>query len=620
MKKTLIPILAIGAAAFLVLAGCQTAKPVTIGQSMIQTEASGFSPNAEKGHDTIGFNLLFGNEDLVSTWKVEIQGSSGTAKTFTGDAKSLPSVITWDGNSDTGAQVAEGTYTASLSIDYGKKLPAASESSRSFVVDLTPPSATVSANPGELTPTDNGVAAPVTVKVDAQSKVAKIQSWSLEVFDPDGKLFQSFSGKWPDNTVSWDGKSLSGSYVQPSATYSAVVTISDEYGLRGEAKAAIPVAALTVAAAAPVAQPAPVAKPAPVAPAPRGLDWVRPSLAGFSPKAASGPKAIDLALGFADPAGVKSWTLAIVPSEGGPQKTFSGSGAGVPSVVSWDGMTDSGSLAPEGTYTSVLTVDYGSADAKPVTSTPFVLDITPPSGTLSLSSPLFSPIESSDTITLTVNASSQTAKIDSWSMHIYDPGNNLFKSFDGRWPARSVAWDGKGISGDMVQSAEDYPVQVTVRDQFGNVGTLKGTVPVDILVEKTATGYRILASRIFFKAFTADYRDVPPELATQNMARLDALAEKLKKFPGYKITLVGHAVMINWDKPAAGKIEQKEILIPLSQSRAAAIEQALVDRGLPAATFTTEGVGASEQLVPDSDYANRWQNRRVALYIDKESK
>jgi hypothetical protein len=28
-------------------------------------------------------------------------------------------------------------------------------------------------------------------------------------------------------------------------------------------------------------------------------------------------------------------------------------------------------------------------------------------------------------------------------------------------------------------------------------------------------------------------------------------------------------------------------------------------------------VGASDQLVPDSSYAYRWQNRRVAFFLDK---
>ncbi len=158
---------------------------------------------------------------------------------------------------------------------------------------------------------------------------------------------------------------------------------------------------------------------------------------------------------------------------------------------------------------------------------------------------------------------------------------------------------------------------VKVRDEFDNVGELKSVVPVDILVEKTPTGLRILSSRIFFKEFTADYQDVRSDLSEQNTKRLADMASKLKKFPNYKIKLVGHAVMIYWDNKALGDIEQREVLIPLSQARAEAVEKALVDRGLDSSMFTTEGVGASDQLVPDSDIDNRWQNRRVAFFLEK---
>jgi outer membrane protein OmpA-like peptidoglycan-associated protein len=265
-------------------------------------------------------------------------------------------------------------------------------------------------------------------------------------------------------------------------------------------------------------------------------------------------------------------------------------------------------------------VDYGSSfGAGTARSATFVLAVTPPTGTISLSTSLYSPMESADTITLTLAAAgSGRAGIDSWTMDIYDPGGNVFRSFSAKWPANTAVWNGRSAGGELVQSAEDYPVVAKVRDQFGNVGTVKATVPVDILVEKTQRGYRILASRIFFKAFTADYNDVASDLAEQNSARLDQLAAKLRKFPGYNITIVGHAVMINWDKPLAGKEEQDKILIPLSKARADAVEAALVERGLEQNRFSTDGVGASDQLVPDSNYKDRWQNRRVALFLQKE--
>jgi hypothetical protein len=202
-------------------------------------------------------------------------------------------------------------------------------------------------------------------------------------------------------------------------------------------------------------------------------------------------------------------------------------------------------------------------------------------------------------------------------MEIYDPENHLFRSFDSKWPAKRAVWDGKGFKGDFVLSAEDYPVLVKVRDEFGNVGLLSSVVPVDILMEKTATGFRILSSRIFFKAYTADYLDVSPDLAAQNVKRIADMAVKLKKFPDYKIKLVGHAVMIHWDNKALGIIEQRDELLPLSAARAEAVKKALVTKGLESAAFTTSGVGASDQLVPDSNLIDRWQNRRVAFFLDK---
>ena len=47
------------------------------------------------------------------------------------------------------------------------------------------------------------------------------------------------------------------------------------------------------------------------------------------------------------------------------------------------------------------------------------------------------------------------------------------------------------------------------------------------------------------------------------------------------------------------------------------IIDALVMKGLEPSTFTTTGVGASDQLVPDSNLADRWRNRRVAFFLDK---
>jgi len=132
MMKTGSSLIGATAAILLVLAGCQTAKPVTPQESMIQTESAGFSPKADKGYNTIELSVAIGNRDIVSSWKVEIAAANGAVKTFSGDSSNLPSAsLTWDGTDDYNNPAAEGTYTAKLSVDYAGKIPAASVSSRS---------------------------------------------------------------------------------------------------------------------------------------------------------------------------------------------------------------------------------------------------------------------------------------------------------------------------------------------------------------------------------------------------------------------------------------------------------------------------------------------------------
>ena len=602
MKKGIWRVWGVGLAAVVLaaaLVSCQTAKPNTAGNS-IQTEQAGLAPNGDKAHATIDFTLVFANTAAIKTWKVEMVNGGNPQKQWSGDAKSLPSTLTWDGKSESGSIAPEGNYTAKLTVDYGSGTAAATAESNSFVLDVSPPTGSVSFDPQQFSPDAQGAVQPVTVNIKGSSAVAKMDSWSLDIMDPNGTVFRSFDGKWPSAQAQWDGKSTSGNIVAPGASYGATATLKDEFGLTAQVTGGITVAGTPTTT---------------VGQAP-GTFQVTPLTTGFSPKGTV--KVEKLSVGYGKSDAVKSWKLEILDGNGSAVKTFTGDASNMPATTSWDGNNDSGSMSPEGAYTARLSVDYGGAYAAgTTTSDRFVLDITPPTGSITLSEPLFSPIEGSPTITLTVDASSRTAKIDSWRMEINDSENHLFKAFEAKWPTKDAVWNGKGINGDLVQSAEDYPVVAMVRDEYGNAGELKSTVPVDILVEKTATGFRILSSRIFFKAYTANYQDVRPDLAAQNLQRLNDLGAKLKKFPNYRIKLVGHAVMIHWDNKALGDIEQRDVLIPLSQARAEAIKKALVDRGLNDSMFTTQGVGASDQLVPDSNLADRWQNRRVAFFLEK---
>jgi flagellar hook assembly protein FlgD len=450
-------ILRIGMAAVVfsvALLGCESFGPAIPGNS-IQTEQTGLAPNGDKQHATIDFSLFFVSGHLVRSWKVEMVSGGNPQKLWSGDALNLPSTLTWDGRNEAGSLAPEGTYVAKFTVSYFVTSTATTESA-SFILDVSPPSGSVTFNPGQFAPDSSGTVQPVTISIKGSSAVARMDSWSLDILDQDGKSFRSFDGKWPSTTAQWNGKSSSGDWVSPAQPYIAEAILRDEFGNSIHVSSAIAVSEL----------------PQPVKPAAAPETFaVTPGSGGFSP---TGDKVMDtmkLALSYGPREAVVSWKLEILDSGQKAQKTLSGDGSNLSRTLSWDGKSDSGTLAQEGNYTARLSVEYGSA-FKPgtTTSTPFVLDITPPTGSITLSDPLFSPIEASPTITLSVDASSHLAKIDSWRMEIYDPENHLFRSFDSKWPTKSTVWDGKGFKGDLVLSAEDYPVLVRVRDEFGNVG------------------------------------------------------------------------------------------------------------------------------------------------------
>ncbi len=584
---------------------------------------AGFCPKSVASARTEKLALSFGQASAVTAWKLAIAlPGQAAVRTFQGDGTTLPASVVWDGRSDDGTAAPDGTYTAQLSVNYIDASHPVVVSSKPFVLDVTPPGGTVVADPPALTANDAGGMQAESFTLAASSKLASIQSWSLSVMGPDNKAVATFSALDPSAHVPWDGTLANGDSVDLTKTYSVMAQVQDTYGNVGIIQGSLNrIAEVSTKNILPSANPGALDsgnQPVDALPAVSGEVSVTAKLAGFSPKSDALARTQTIALSFGQASAVKVWKLAIAQSGQAAVRTFQGDGTNLPASVVWDGMRDNGTAAPDGTYTAQLSVNYGDASQPAsASSEPFALDVTPPTGSIALSAPRFSPLEGVDALTLTLAASSPIAKIDTWSMDIYDPDGNLFNSLHGQWPTNQVVWDGKSASGDLVESAENYPVIAKIRDEFGNVGEAKVTVPVDILVEKTAAGYCILTSRIFFKDFTADCQNVAPDLAKQNAARLDELAKKLKKFPDYKIKIVGHAVMIYWFNPARAKREQRDVLIPLSKARAEAIKKALVARGIDGAKLSTEGVGAADQLVSDRNVADRWQNRQVDLYIEK---
>ncbi|MGA2546604.1 MAG: OmpA family protein [Rectinemataceae bacterium] len=577
------------------VANVPTAQP-----SSISARRGGFSPTSVSVKNTLDLLTTFGSKEAIVGWKLSVMSvAKGPIRTFTGDGTGLTDYSSWDGRDDAGVLAPEGSYYATLAIDYGKAYKSSLVKSGSFSLVTTPPTGSITVDPPNVTLASLGPKKPVNFTVQAKSAFAQIASWILAVYDPSNVSIIVFNGNWPNNRVAWDGKTVEGGTLIPDASYSVVAKVQDEYGNVGDLKGSMVVEGLV---------------------SPTEPSVITALTAGFAPTGDKSAEAMNFRVEIGNTASISAWRVDMKSADETVRRSFKGTGANVPGSLTWDGKQDDGRWAPEGIYTAQLQVVYGlNYSSLTSTSSSFILDLTPPSGTINLSTDLFSPDGegTSDTVTISLDAASPTSKMSGWSMSILDPANNPFTSFKGDWSSHAVIWDGKGQDGDLVESASDYTIVARVRDEFGNSGQIKKVLPTDILVLKTADGYRIRVSSIVFKSFTADYKNVPPDRAARNLATLDLLAKKLARFPDYKIRLEGHAVMINWDNRAKGNAEQKAILIPLSEARAKAIEAALVERGIDVARMSSVGMGADNPVVPNSDYANRWKDRRVEFYLVK---
>ena len=454
----------------LALAGCAT-KPKAPAEipnaepSSIQAEATGLAPSGEEHFKSIEFALLFGSKDSVASWSIAVvdQKQKTAVRTQKGGSADIPEVFSWDGKDDSGKLAAEGSYSAELTVDYAGKYQPGSASSKPFILDLTPPSASFSPSPAQFAYAPDGVPAPISVTVSVKQALAKSASWTIDIFDAAGNPVKSLSGALPASQAGWDGKLDQGGYVAPAKTYPAVLTVSDEFGNKGTFSGSFTMADVPNAEAS----------------------AINTRRVGFSPLSASVKNSLDLLLTVGSKTNLQAWEVDVWTVENGTARTvrsFKGGPQDLTDYVRWDGKDDSGALVPEASYYATLSIDYGKA-YKPVLvkSRSFSVVTTPPAGSITVDPPTanLSELGPKKPVQLTVQAKSAFAQIASWVMAVYDPSGASVMVFNGNWPNNKVAWDGKTVEGGSLIPGSQYTVEAKVQDEYGNVGDLKGALAVE---------------------------------------------------------------------------------------------------------------------------------------------
>ncbi|MBN2351746.1 MAG: OmpA family protein [Spirochaetales bacterium] len=604
---------AIGLGLNLALGVVDTTPPVI---DMDIAERTWISPNFDGVQDDLIVPLKITDEHYVKGYTLTVADSTGkVVKTIANKEErpenvnvenvfqrlvyvrsgiKVPETLIWDGKSDAGTVVPDGTYTVTMEAvdDNGNK---GVSQTYTVIVKNAPPTAGLSVPNLVFSPNGTGGA-----RTDLQVNItgSKEDLWTLSVIDDKGAAV--YKKEWKDSSpasFAWDGAADAGTQA-PDGVYSVTLASADKAGNKASYRVDNIIIDTKQASAFVTA----------------GADGLTPN---GDPKFAN----ITLTLKVTYRQGVKSWYFAVLNDQDQPQRTLKGlADTPIPETFAWNGRDENGDMAPDGAYTGRLMIEYDRGTKLEAESKPFVLNAGGPKVDLTLNPVPFSPdndgMEDEENITTKVSGLSPIA---SWKMEITDPTGIHFTSFSGiGTPKETIMWDGKSDKGELVEAASDYKLDFTITDTLGNKASLTKTIMVDVLVIRDGDKLRIRIPSITFKAYTDNYVDVPTDAAEKNQWVIGRLAVIFKKYSTYNIQIEGHAVSEYWADPARAKKEQEEELLPLSKKRAEAIKTALIGQGIEASRISTVGVGGARPIVPFSDLVNRWKDRRVEFILIKK--
>jgi hypothetical protein len=332
-----------------------------------------------------------------------------------------------------------------------------------------------------------------------------------------------------------------------------------------------------------------------------------------------------------DPAeGVESWSFAIKDEDNITVRSWSTADSeSVPAEVRWNG-TDANGFVCEGSYYGEIEVSFVKGNVVSEKTGSFFCSVTPPLLMVKTAPKLFSPDNDgyNDDLYILLSASA-SVPLKEWSFEIDDPNNgNVFWKTSGKSSiTERMIWDGRSNSGELVQSAVDYPFLFKVTDELDMTSSVSGFISVDVLVILDVDVLKMQIPSIIFRSNEADFngKDIDrvsglsSDQIENNTRVLKRVAEILDKFKDYNVTIEGHANNITGTEAeeTTDSEEDGRALVLLSKERAEFVKKILVELGVSESRLSTTGAGGRKPIVPREDSENWWKNRRVEFILNK---
>ncbi|MDR0409522.1 MAG: OmpA family protein [Spirochaetaceae bacterium] len=573
---------------------------------ILSASPEAFSPNGDSVQDSVRFGVTSKSESGIIQYALTITDApAGKAvRVFDGNS-ALPSSIVWDGKASDGSTAPDGLYYAKLSAT-ARNGNVSSVTAGPVVLDTTPPKAAVSAPYLLFDPEPDSTrkSLPLMIETDAERVWTGVIQPAQGASPTPVRNFVWYDSEVP--SFEWDGTDDSGNTVK-DGVYRFILSAQDPAGNRAN----VELAAITVD----------------TRPSRAWITTLYETIAPNGNKTKS--QVFDITSTPND--GVDSWAFRIVNAEdasGEAVRVWQGSGDTVPARIEWDGRLADGNAA-DGLFVGLLEISYTRGKNVRTESPAFVCSAQAPVISTLAHPEFFSPdndgIDDEERITL--NAFSYLP-FESWSFEVFEPqGRNLFWSASGKSQiTRELVWDGRSRTGELVQSAMDYPYTFTVTDVEGQSSQSSGVLHVDVLVIRDGDKLKMQVPAIIFRADHADFvakaqdpqQGLEQNVIDNNMRVLRRIAQILNKFKDYTVVIEGHAHNLSGTEAeetsrAGGNIP----LVPLSNERAAFVKQQLTRLGVSAGRMTTEGMGGRKPIADPANRDDWWKDRRVEFILNK---
>lgn len=552
----------------------------------ISYKEGSFSPNGDKIKDIQEFNIRANitEGNSVSQWTVEVINDKDQVVYSYQKDGSLESKVLWDGKNNSGKTLGDGMYKGRITADFASGIVSKSLTPM-FKLDNTPPEIEVMAQSEIISPNNDGFLDELIVL----QKGSEEKQWATNITDSSGVIWSSYNSGKPVSKLVWDGKDKNGNIVK-NGEYTYTISSTDDAGNTASAEIEnFEVKNIHTSA----------------------FLTLRDNKISPNNDKLFDTLGIKTIVNYQED--IKAYELDIINEQSESVKKIQGKGS-IPELFEWDGYKSDGKVAADGVYRARLKIKYRFGNEPEAVSGKFKLDTEAPDIKLAMIPEYFSPDNDNvdDELKIRVDASDLTG-IKDWNIRIMTPnGKKEFMRYDGTGhPTNQITWNGVGKDGELVESAEDYPVWIYAEDMAGNVLDKQlDPILVDILVEKLDDGrLRIKISNIEFKPESSDMTDSP-----KNDRIIELIARALNKYRRYDITLEGHA---NRFKEGLNEAYAKD----LSYRRAVTIKNKLNAKGVAAQRMTPIGRGFDDPLfplTPDVDREDLAKNRRVEFYLNRK--